>query len=88
MQKNYGCNGCAYNEKSADELFKELGYEKNKYYSTEYSEKYKKDDDNVYYFEMKYKEIIKSGEYDGMCGAITMQELQALNKKCEELGWL
>ena len=23
-----GCDGCAYNEKTADDLFKELGYEK------------------------------------------------------------
>lgn len=75
-------------EKSADEMFKELGYRLDKYYSTEYKLKYKKDDDNIYYFNLRYNDFYKSGEYDGMCGSTTMQELQAINKKCKELGWL
>ena len=75
-------------EKTADELFKELGYIKNKNYSTDRTEKYKKDDDNVYYFYLLDKEYYKSGEWDGMCGSTTMQELKAINKKVEELGWL
>lgn len=28
---------------------------------------------------------IKVGEYDGMCGNTTMQELQAINEKVKEL---
>jgi hypothetical protein len=40
------------------------------------------------YFDEKDKSFYKSGEYDSMCDNITMQELKAINKKCEELGWL
>ena len=71
---------------NADEMFEKLGYKiiiKNGNYI-----KYKKDDDNVYYFLNDVREYYKSGEYDGMCGNTTMQELQAINKKWEELGWL
>lgn len=70
----------------ADEMFKKLGYEiviKNGNYI-----KYLRDDDNVYYFLTDIKEFYKSGEYDGMCGNITMQELQAINTKVKELGWV
>lgn len=70
----------------ADKMFEELEYEKGK---TQLDDiKYYKDDDNVIYFELEYKKFSKSGEYDGMCDSITMQELQAINKKCEELGWI
>ena len=72
-------------KKTADELFKELGYKKS---HTQLEDlKYYKDDDNVIYFRMRKKAFNKSGEYDGMCDYITMQELQAINKKVEELGW-
>lgn len=66
-------------------MFEKLGYKiiiKNGNYI-----KYKKDD-NVYYFLNDVREYYKSGEYDGICENTTMQELQAINKKCEELGWL
>ena len=71
---------------SADEMFEKLGYKKDKYYSTEYKEKYKKDNDNVYYFDLLHKEYYKSGEYDGMCGNTSMQELQAINKNVKNWG--
>lgn len=67
----------------ADEMFEELGYKiaiSNGNYI-----KYKKDDDNVYYFNKDVKEYYKSGEYDGMCGNTTIQELQAINEKVKEL---
>lgn len=73
-------------EKTADELFEELGYKsipKNPYQI--YDIKYYKDDDNVFYFDFKTQTIGKSGEYDSMCDRITIQELQAINKKCKEL---
>lgn len=70
----------------ADEMFKELGYEKT--YTQLKDIKYYKDDDNVIYFRVKHKKFDKSGEYDGMCDYITMQELQAINEKCKELDWL
>ena len=67
----------------ADEMFKKLGYKK-KIANGNYI-KYKKDDDNVYYFQKDVKTYYKSGEYDGMCGDTTMQELQAINEKVKEL---
>ena len=73
-------------EKTADELFVELGYRKS---SKPFDRiKYYKDDDNVFYFDYISQEFIKSGEYDGMCDGINMQELKAINKKCKELGWI
>ena len=70
----------------ADEMFEELGYEKS---SKPFdSIKYYKDDDNVFYFDYISREFHKSGEYDGMHEPINMRELQAINEKCKELGWL
>jgi len=67
----------------ADKLFEELGY---KLKEGAIPIKYKKDNDNVIYFRPN-KTWNKSGEDDGYCDYITMQELKAINKKCEELGW-
>lgn len=72
----------------ADKLFEELGYKLVK--ATEYRSyylKYYKDDDNIIYFDKDDKTIHKDGEYAETCYGITMQELKAINKKCEELGW-
>lgn len=67
----------------ADKMFEELGYIK-------YESKY-----NIYYtaqfgteiaFNKKDKDVTK---YWGMENQyIDMQELKAINKKCEELGWI
>jgi hypothetical protein len=73
-------------EKTADEMFEELGYEKS-FKPFDYI-KYYKDDDNVFHFNYISQDFNKSGEYDGMCDDITMQELQAINKKCKEMNWL
>ena len=69
-----------------DERFTKLGYKKE--YTQLEDIKYYKDDDNVIYFRKKHKTFNKSGEYDGMCDYITMQELQAINEKVKELGWI
>lgn len=70
---------------NADEMFEKLGYMK---LLIGNNIKYFKDDDNVYYFLTNDKEYYKSGEYDGMCGNTTMKELQAINQKCKEMGWI
>ena len=70
----------------ADEMFEKLGYKKT--IGKGNYIKYKKDDDNIYYFQKDVKTYYKSGEYDGMCGDTTMQELQAINRQCKELGWI
>lgn len=69
---------------SADEMFEELGYEKieNKIQIT-----YVRPYENVQFL-LNVKKI----EYHFLKGSTfiiqTMQELQAINKKCQELGWL
>lgn len=71
---------------NADKSLEELGYKLDDI--NEHRIKYKKDDDNVYYFYINQKEYCKSGEYDGMCGNVTINELQAINQKVKELGWV
>lgn len=70
----------------ADEMFKELGYiqthdgnDNTEFYK--YETGFLQDDTLVLIrFYKKYKEIYKNG-------AISMQELQAINEKVKELGW-
>lgn len=75
-------------EKTADEMFEELGYkiliENNHYIQYEFEGIYM---DNEIKFDLKGKTILK--EYStGESQEITMPELQAINKKCEELKWI
>lgn len=62
-------------DKTADEMFEELGYKKkfNNYYEHDFG--------TTIEFENEYKEI-------NIRGPIEIQGLQAINKKCEELGWI
>lgn len=71
-------------EKTADELFEELGYKKQ--YENESIYYYIDIDlkDNYIVFETGYKSFAKISCYHD-AGDITMQELQAINKKCMEL---
>ena len=70
---------------NADEMFKKLGYKMFEGLRTiDYDNKY-----GHFQFQKSNKEnrkvfIVK----DEMTDYITMQELQAINKKCQELGWL
>lgn len=64
---------------NAEEMFEKLGYKKVPLNSSEclYYEKY----DEHFSFDLISKEI-------GVCDYyITMEELKAINKQCEELGW-
>lgn len=75
-------------EKIADEMFEKLGYEilfKDKnIIQYELEGKYM---DNEIRFDLKGKTVLK--EYStGESQEISIQELQAINKKCEELGWI
>lgn len=79
-------------EKSpADKMFEELGYKRTEN-GLHNVARYKKDDDNVIYFceatSYSAADVHKSGEYCETCYGITMRELKAINKKCEELGWM
>lgn len=73
-------------EKTADELFEELGYKK--VLDDERFIKYRKrtNNDNIV-MDKETKDFIKNFDF-AYWKAINMQELQAINKKCEELGWI
>lgn len=79
---------------TADEMFEELGYEKmieHKFIEPEYGETtelilYRDDIQGLDIEFWNDKSISKTCNYD--ISYITMQELQAINKKVKELGWL
>ena len=77
----------------ADEMFEELGYFKKiipeKFSYTNYKEiRYLKHINKcLIKFDLEFKQVLC--EYiGGSSSSITMQELQAINEKCKELGWL
>ena len=67
----------------ADKMFKELGYENVR--ETEYWIVYKGKEKDID-FNKKYKTIEVENGMESK--KITIQELQAINEKCKELGWL
>lgn len=67
----------------ADKILKELGYKKYEY--LEHTDYFQEKTDKIISFRNN-KEIATFNTYDGF-EAITMQELQAINKKVEELEW-
>ena len=72
--------------READKMFEELGYYKD---FDEMTHEYRKKCDGDLFeidFWLDEKEVSKNYYRDA--GYITMQELQAINKKCEELGWI
>ena len=72
-------NGCYYNKKSADEIWTELNYIKSYddgYKATHYKHRYFEDE---FVFYEDTKNIVLNSE------SMSMQELQAIIKKCEEL---
>lgn len=77
-------------EKAADEMFKDLGYKKVDT-PTNFIYQNKKNNKEIRFYKI-YKcvenSLIEFEEYEGNSIFFTMQELQAINKKCEELGWI
>lgn len=79
---------------SAKEMFEELGYELIRdcefylFYKKALKENAEYENDYLHIsFEKQYKEVIKTYGDDNSPEAITMRELQAINKQVEELGW-
>lgn len=71
-------------EKTADKMFEELGYKKTKY--TQKILYINKNNKDLYItFFAPTHEVCK--QEDDAYEYITMEELKAINKKCEELGW-
>lgn len=73
--------------KTADEMLKNLGYEK--VTDDKYSFEYRKIlDDDLFEINFWKEDKTISKNYYREIGYITLQELQAINKKCKELGWI
>lgn len=65
---------------TAKELFEELGYEVD--YKNDYSLRYHNEENDYYIYFYNYSKKIE------VLHDITLQELKAINKQVEELGWL
>lgn len=78
--------------KTAKEMFEELGYERRFYGEDIISYENKKDwriDKNIdFYLEDKIIECFQISVAGRLELSMTPQELQAINKQVEELGWL
>lgn len=78
----------------ADEMFEELGYIKVNYLldsSIPLKENlcYEKHGGISYLvFDLKHQIFYKTNEGGFLSGHLDMQELQAINQKCKELGWI
>lgn len=80
----------------ADEMFKRLRYKKiihKPYYSFYYKtidDKKEENEMNSYHIEFDFanKKITKTYGDDNTVADITMEELEAIYKKCKELRWL
>ena len=75
-------------EKTADEMFEKLGYKKKNLgiiFSRFWEEWENENLAKTFSFNTEYEtiDITDENEY-----GITIQELQAINKKCQELGWI
>lgn len=73
------------NNKTADEMFEELGCKPKENQLNQLQ--YINENDTVIAFNLDYKTVAVYNYYDGF-EYIEMQELQAINKKCEEMGWI
>ena len=72
-------------EKAADEMFEELGLRLEN--DSPFEFEVKNDDDKVIKINKERNEIACFNYYDGF-EYLTLEELQAINKKVEELGWM
>lgn len=72
--------------KTADKLFEELGYEKHSSKSNERFDLYSSDDEHL--IRIVFNPRTKRIAIHCYNKALDMQELQAINKKCQELGWV
>ena len=82
-------------EKTADEMFEKLGYNKEDYgYKITYTKSDNNEEEKFIITIMLEAELIFTEIDDGRdeierrCFGLQMQELQAINKKVEELGWM
>lgn len=72
-------------EKTSEELFDDLGLYLER--ETPFDFELKNDDDKIIKINKERREIACFNYYDGF-EYLTLEELQAINKKVEELGWV
>ena len=72
---------------TADKMFEKLGF-KIDGQETKLEVEYINDDKKIIYFDKYRKVILSYNEYDENTEELTLQDLQAINKKCQELGWI
>lgn len=70
-------------EKTADKMLNELGYIE--HFKSDYSETYRKDSTHQLGMSIVFRYL---GKRVNVPSSLDMQELQAINKKCKELGWI
>ena len=72
-------------DKTADEMFEELGYEKDFNLTNENVVVYSKGTHDITF-------LLHRKQIDSSCGIgsefISVEELQAINKKCKEMNWI
>lgn len=72
----------------ADMMFEKIGYTVSEQLENGIVYLKETDDEDMEISFIDYEDYGKTVEVDKFDGLITMQELQAINKKCEELGWI
>ena len=72
-------------EKTSEELFDDLGLYLER--ETPFDFELKNDDDKIIKINKERREIACFNYYDGF-EYLTLEELQAINKKVDELGWV
>lgn len=76
-------NGCFYNEKTADEMFAELGYKKESKYYYHTEKEIRGTLKHIRFLRQTREFVVESNLR--FSEEITMQELAAINKKVQEL---
>lgn len=72
----------------ADRMLEELGYKKIEMNVIGLIDEYAKENLEERISFWKSKEVAKTFKYINNSSQITMKELQAINMKCKELGWI
>lgn len=73
---------------TADEMFEELGYKNGGMLNDILLSYYNKTNSMEITFDLSEKTFIKYDKFWGVCLRINMEELNAINLKCKELGWI
>lgn len=89
-RKDKGLDDGLYTDKmsEADKMFEKLGYKPIEMNVIDLIFEYAKEDLQERISFWASKEVAKTFKYANNSSQIRMEELKAINKKCQELGWL